>query len=122
MNLRFQGNDDSLATIRKIAAYDLIIFATPVYWYAMSGTIKTFFRITDCLEIDKETGRKLRGKNMAAISCGSYNFENGDFFFPFENSAKYLEMNYIGHTHTWISEYAPSKAVIELIKEFSKKL
>ena len=62
-------NDDFLTTIEKIVEYDLIIFATPVYWYSMSGIMKTFFdRITDCLNIDKEIGRKLHGKNMAASS------------------------------------------------------
>lgn len=116
-------NDDFLATIRKIVEYDLAIFATPVYWYSMSGTMKTFFdRLTDCLKNDKETGRKLRGKNMAVISCGSDNFENEGFFIPFEKSAEYLGMNYLGNIHTWIGESEPSNSVLELIKDFSEKL
>jgi multimeric flavodoxin WrbA len=70
------NSDDFLPTMKKIVEYDLIIFATPVYWYAMSGSMKTFFdRITECLKTEKETGRKLRGKSMAAISCGSYDVE-----------------------------------------------
>ncbi|MFH6770292.1 flavodoxin family protein [Gaetbulibacter aquiaggeris] len=116
-------NDDFLTTIKKIVEYDLIIFATPVYWYSMSGTLKTFFdRITDCLKIDKETGRKLRGKNMAAISCGSDSHENEGFFIPFEKSAEYLGMNYFGHIHTWIEEKEPSDSTLDLIKDFSKNL
>ncbi len=116
-------NDDFLATIRKIVEYDLVIFATPVYWYSMSGTMKTFFdRITDCLKTEKETGRKLRGKNMAVISCGSDNLENEGFFIPFEKSAEYLGMNYLGDTHTWIEENEPSNIVRQLIKDFSSKL
>ncbi len=116
-------SDDFLKTFRKIVEYDLIIFATPVYWYSMSGTMKTFFdRITDCLKIEKETGRKLRGKNMAVISCGSDSFENEGFFIPFEKSAEYLGMSYLGHIHTWIEENDPSNPVLELIKDFSKKL
>lgn len=116
-------NDDFMPTIKKIAEYDLIIFATPVYWYAMSGTMKTFFdRITDCLKIEKDTGRKLRGKNMAVISCGSDSTENEGFFLPFEKSAEYLGMNYFGHIHTWIEENDPSNSVLALIKDFSKKL
>jgi multimeric flavodoxin WrbA len=116
-------DDDFLAIMKKIVAYDLIIFATPVYWYSMSGIMKTFFdRITDCLKIEKETGRKLRGKNMAAISCGSDNFENEGFFIPFEKSAGYLGMNYLGNIHTWIEEDEPSYSTIKLIKDFSEKL
>ena len=116
-------NDDFLPTIRRIVEYDLIIFATPVYWYSMSGTLKTFFdRITDCLKIGEETGRKLRGKNMAAISCGSDRFENEGFFIPFEKSAEYLGMNYFGHIHTWIEENDPTNSVLGMIKDFSMKL
>lgn len=116
-------NDDFMPTIKKIVEYDSIIFATPVYWYAMSGTMKTFFdRITACLKTEKETGRKLRGKNMAAMSCGSDSIKHEGFFFPFEKSAKYLGMHYSGHIHTWIEENDPSNAVLELIKDFSEKL
>jgi len=116
-------NDDFMSTIKKIVEYDLIIFATPVYWYSMSGTMKTFFdRITECLKIEKETGRKLRGKNMAAMSCGSDSTENKGFFIPFEKSAEYLGMNYLGNIHTWIAENDPSNSILKLIKDFSKKL
>lgn len=115
--------DDFLTLMRKIVTYDVVIFATPVYWYAMSGTMKTFFdRITDCLKIDKETGRKLRGKNMVAISCGSEQVETEGFFIPFKESAAYLGMHYLGHIHTWIEEKAPSNSVLKIIKEFSEKL
>ncbi len=116
-------NDDFMSTIKKIVEYDLIIFATPVYWYAMSGTMKTFFdRIIECLKTEKEIGYRLRGKNMAAISCGSDSVEHEGFFIPFEKSAGYLGMNYFGHIHTWIEENDPSNSVLELIKDFSKKV
>ena len=37
-------SDDFLTIIKKIAdEYGLIVFATPVYWYSMSGMMKTFF-------------------------------------------------------------------------------
>ncbi len=116
-------NDDFLPTIKKIVNYDLIIFATPVYWYAMSGIMKTFFdRITDCLKTEKETGRKLRGKNMAVLSSGSEEEDTEGFFIPFEKSADYLGMNYLGHIHTWVKDNGPSDSVVEIIKDFSKEL
>jgi len=116
-------NDDFMSTIKKIVDYDLILFATPVYWYAMSGTMKTFFdRLTECLKTEKATGRKLRGKHMAAMSCGSDSLEHEGFFIPFEKSAEYLGMHYSGHVHAWIEDNDPSNSVLELIKEFSEKL
>ncbi len=64
------SNDDFLPLMEEIVtSYQIIIFSKPVYWYAMSGILKTFFdRISDCLEIEKELGRKLRGMEMAVIS------------------------------------------------------
>jgi len=116
-------DDDFLTLMKEIVTYDVIIFATPVYWYAMSGTMKAFFdRITDCLKTDKDTGRQLRGKNMAAISCGSERLETEGFFIPFEESAAYLGMGYLGHIHTWIEEKDPSHSVLRIIKEFSEEL
>lgn len=116
-------HDDFLMLMRQIVEYDLIIFITPVYWYSMSGLMKTFFdRITDCLKIEKETGRKLRGKYMAAISCGSDDNEIEGFFVPFQKSADYLGMTYIGNIHTWIESSHPPEIVWNLISEFAANL
>lgn len=99
-------DDDYLPLMKKIIEnYQTLIFATPIYWYSMSGIMKVFFdRITDLLTIEKDLGRKLRGKNMAAISVSNGN-NNGDLFWmPFSKSAEYLGMNYLGHAHTTAKE------------------
>ena len=99
-------NDDYLTLMKRIIEnYDTLIFATPVYWYSMSGIMKVFFdRITDLLEIEKELGRKLRGKNMAAISCSIGNNSGKAFWIPFSETAKYLGMEYLGNVHTIVGE------------------
>lgn len=93
--------DDYLPLMRKlIEAYDNFVFATPVYWYSMSGVMKVFFdRITDLLEIEKNLGRKLRGKNMAVISCSIGNNLGDAFWLPFSETANYLGMKYLGGVH-----------------------
>lgn len=95
-------DDDYLSLMRKIIAnYDVLIFATPVYWYAMSGIMKVFFdRITDLLDNEKDLGRKLRGKSMAAVSCSVGDNLGESFWLPFSETARYLGMNYLGNTHT----------------------
>jgi len=115
--------DDFLPLMRKLVEnYDTLIFATPVYWYTMSATMKIFFdRISDCLRIDKDTGRKLRGKKMAAICCGSEPSPTPAFFTPFKLSADYLGMDYLGDVHTWIEEETISTEVLEVLKGFVKK-
>jgi hypothetical protein len=66
----------------------------------MSGIMKVFFdRITDLLTIEKELGRKLQGKNMAAISCSIGNNLGATFWLPFSETAKYLGMEYLGNIH-----------------------
>ncbi len=94
-------NDDYIKLLRKIIEkYDTLVFATPVYWYSMSGIMKVFFdRITDLLEIEKDLGRKLRGKNMAAISCSIGNNLGDIFWLPFSETANYLGMEYLGSLH-----------------------
>lgn len=95
--------DDFLGLIQSIIEnYEVLIFATPVYWYSMSGRMKVFFdRITDLLRIEKATGRKLRNKYMAVISCSNGNNLGDSFWLPFRNSADYLGMHYLTDLHTY---------------------
>tara|TARA_R110002050_G_scaffold300018_1_gene467373 strand:- start:62350 stop:62802 length:453 start_codon:yes stop_codon:yes gene_type:complete len=97
-------NDDFIDLMTHIVkSYDNIIFATPVYWYSMSGISKVFFdRISDLLRVHKDIGRKLRGKNMAMISSSNSNDLKEGFSMPFIESANYLGMNYLGDIHTYI--------------------
>ena len=117
-------NDDFKTLFEKIVNdYDVILFATPVYWYAMSGLMKTFFdRITDFLKNDKVNGRKLKGKYTGAISCGSDSKQWEGFFMPFQNSAAYLGMNYIGDVHTWMGDGQHDAKVVSLVSDFSDKI
>ncbi|MGO4772719.1 flavodoxin family protein [Flavobacterium sp. W22_SRS_FK3] len=93
--------DDFLPLIRRILEdYDTLIFATPIYWYNMSGIMKVFFdRFSDLIRIEKETGRKLRGKKIGVISNSHDNEIEESFYIPFKKTADYLGMEYLGHAH-----------------------
>lgn len=99
-------NDDYLNLMREIVKkYETLIFITPVYWYSMSGIMKVFFdRFTDLLTIEKELGRKLRGKKMAVMSCSIGENLGENFWLPFSETAKYLGIEYIGNSHTIAGE------------------
>ena len=95
--------DDFLPLMKEIIQkYDTLIFATPIYWYSMSGVMKVFFdRFSDLIRIEKDWGRKLRDKKMAVIS-NSHDFEKDldyNFYIPFVKSAEYLGMQYLGNKH-----------------------
>ena len=118
------SGDDFLPTIRGIIEnYDTIVFATPVYWYSMSGIMKAFFdRITELLKTEKDLGRQLRTKNMAMISCGSDSTLQDGFTMPFYESANYLGMKYLGDVHTWVENDSIPKIVQESIDRFSEHI
>jgi multimeric flavodoxin WrbA len=98
-----EGDDFIELITNIIETYDTIIFVTPVYWYSMSGILKVFFdRISDILRTHKNTGRKLRGKNMAMISCSNRDDLKEGFTMPFVESANYLGMKYLGSIHTYV--------------------
>lgn len=112
-------NDDFLPLIKSIIEkYDTLIFATPIYWYSMSGIMKVFFdRFSDLIRIEKETGRKLRGKNFAVISNSHDSEIDFDFYIPFRKSAEYLGMNYLGNKHFNADEFDINKKIeIDFIK------
>lgn len=105
-----------------IEGYDTLVFATPVYWYAMSGIMKVCFdRITDLLTIEKELGRQLRGKNMGALSCSNGDNLGDDFWHPFIKIAEYLGMNYLGNVHTHLKK-TDLVSLKEFIKVFDAKV
>jgi len=117
-------DDDFIELINNVINnYDTIIFATPVYWYSMSGVLKVFFdRISDILRIHKDTGRQLRGKNMAMISTSNQDDLIGGFNMPFVESAKYLGMNYLGDIHTYVENDVISDEVKLRVDSFTETI
>lgn len=113
-------NDDFIPLMTEILnKYDTIVFATPVYWYSMSGVLKVFFdRISDLIKTHKELGRQFRGKNMAMISNNNYNDLKEGFNMPFKESANYLGMNYLGDIHTWVENEEITDEVKSIIDKF----
>lgn len=96
------ANDDFINLMKLlINNYDTFLFATPVYWYSMSGILKVFFdRITDLLDNEKELGRKLRNKKMAVITSSVGDNLGNNFWLPFVETSNYLGMKYIANLHT----------------------
>lgn len=97
--------DDFLPSIRRIAEHHQhIVWATPIYWYTMSATMKRFMdRLTDCLRTEKSTGRKLRGKHMSLLSV-SNDVRNQGFEHVFQLTAEYLGMAYAGDVHVCVED------------------
>ena len=118
------ADDDFIDLMTEIIDnYDTIIFATPVYWYTMSGIMKAFFdRISDLIRIHKDLGRQLRGKNMAMVSTSNSDDLIQGFNMPFVESARYLGMTYLGDIHTWVEDDVIPEEVKSIIKDFAIKI
>jgi len=95
----YKGNyptDDAFAEVTAaLLQHDVIIWATPVYWYAMSGLLKTCFdRFTSLVTINKAQGWQLAGKLTFLVAVGADATLPEGFLIPFKNTAAYLNMSF----------------------------
>ena len=115
------AEDDFIELADKMVKYENIVFATPVYWYAMSAVMKRFFdRFSDIVGPRKAVGRRLAGKHLFALACSSDSMEYDGFFMPFKMTAEYLDMNFGGDVHTWVEDDELPEEVKRRLLDFSK--
>ena len=87
--------DDFHGIAQQMVSAECIIFATPVYWYAMSAQLKVFFdRLSDLITIRKPLGRQLEGKVMTFVATGHDDLLPEGFYVPFKRTAEYFNMSY----------------------------
>ena len=89
--------DDFPMIVARILAHRHIVFATPVYWYAMSGVMKMFFdRLTDLLLTPdgRRTGRALAGRDIWLSATGTDPDLPDVFAVPFARTAEYFGMRW----------------------------
>lgn len=104
---------------KEILYHKHLIFATPVYWYSMSGRMKNLFdRLTDWVTLNKEVGRNLKGKTMKLMAVGTdANLPDG-FTTPFYMTANYLEMNFKGSVYFNANEKITDDELLKIRKSF----
>lgn len=91
----YPAQDQFLQIIDQLLAHPVLIFATPVYWYAMSGPLKIFFdRITDITTTRKHLDKQLKGKRVFLLAVGEEKELPLGFEIPFQQTAAYLGMTY----------------------------
>ena len=93
----FPDDDPVLALGERMGAADIIVFATPVFWYSMSAQLKAFFdRFTDLMFVRKEIGQKLGGRLAYLVSSGAEAELPEGFEVPFRRTCQYIGMDYRG--------------------------
>ena len=120
---KYPENDDFFKIVEEIIQHNVIGFATPVYWYAMSGPMKIFFdRFTDLITIKKPFGRQLKDKSTFLIAVGTDKEFPEGFEKPFELSSRYLQMFYLGHIYNSTKHPASEQLMEDLIESFIHKI
>ncbi|MEN9724241.1 MAG: hypothetical protein RJB38_2227 [Pseudomonadota bacterium] len=90
------AEDDFLPLARRMTEADALVFATPVYWYAMSGVMKDFFdRLTDLITANKPIGRALKGRKCYLTACGTDPELPEGFEVPFRRTCDYFDMEFV---------------------------
>jgi multimeric flavodoxin WrbA len=95
-------DDDFEPLMRRALDFDRLIFASPVYWYAVSPPMKAFLdRITDFLDLPEllAEGRRLRGKIGYVVCTSIYDEVPAPFLGAFLDTFDYLGMRFGGIAH-----------------------
>lgn len=94
--------DDFEPLMKRVLGCDQIVFATPVYWYAVSPPMKVFLdRISDFLDLPDllNDGRRLRGKPGYVVCTSIYDEAPASFMGAFLDTFRYLGMRFGGVAH-----------------------
>lgn len=104
-------NDDFHILIEPILDAEVLLFATPVYWYTMSAQLKVFFdRLTDLIRYHRELRGRLLGKLCFVITTSESPELPPGFDLPFVLTCNYLGMTWGGSYHAYFwDEWRPSR-------------
>lgn len=125
-------HDDFIPLVDNLLKADNIVFASPVYWYAMSAQMKVFFdRLSDLLDVEdlKDRGRKLREKNGFVVATSISQLVAPAFKQSFIDTFGYLGMNFGGSLHANCADgfdgtayKADVEAFVELIRNSGSRI
>ena len=107
--------DDTNPTIDKIAAADMILFATPVYWWGMSAQLKLIIDKCYC------RGLQLKNKKVGTIVVGGSPVDSIQYELidkQFDCMAKYLSWDILFKK----SYYATARGELEKNKDSMNEL
>ena len=114
--------DDTNPTIDKITAADVILFATPVYWWGMSAQLKLIIDKCYC------RGLKLKNKKVGTIVVGGSPVDRIQYELidkQFDCMAKYLSWDMLfqkSYYATGRDELAKNKDSIKELENIGKNL
>lgn len=119
----YPGQDTFMQLVKLLLEHEVIVLATPVYWYSMSGLMKTFFdRLTDLIKVQKPLGRQLKGKKIFVLAAGNNPALPPGFLVPFELTCQYLDMHFEGSLYQSTESTEPTAYSEKETEDFRRKL
>lgn len=92
----YPADDQFREVVHVLLQHQVLVWATPVYWYAMSSKMKVLFdRLTDLVTIQKPLGRQLKGKQTGMVAVGAEALLPEGYEVPFQLTATYFGMAYV---------------------------
>lgn len=116
------AKDDTNGTIDKIVAADMVIFATPVYWWGMTAQLKLVIDKCYC------RGALLKGKKVGVLVVGGAPTTDEEYALirkQFECIASFLNWEilfYKNYSATEKDELAQNSAVVEELKKLGAEI
>ncbi|MBX0288873.1 NAD(P)H-dependent oxidoreductase [Hymenobacter sp. HSC-4F20] len=117
----YAPDDAFLSIVEQMQRHSVLVFATPVYWYSMSGILKDFFdRLTDLTEEPhKRLGRGLSGKHVFLLAVGSDPELPEGFEVPFRRTAEYFKMTFEGVLYQSLKQPFPVEEAQQLVQKIN---
>ncbi|MCQ2408361.1 MAG: flavodoxin family protein [Oscillospiraceae bacterium] len=115
-------NDDTNQTVNKVADADMIVFATPVYWWGMTGQMKLLIDKCYC------KGTMLKGKKIGIILTGGASVDSLQYDLiktQFECMAKYLSWEIVffqKYSANGKDELSQNSAVMDEMTEVGRRI
>jgi multimeric flavodoxin WrbA len=106
-------DDDFEPLMERVLAHEQLVFASPIYWYAVSPPMKIFLdRISDFLEVPDllPKGRALRGKKAFIVCTSACADPSPAFMGALSETFNYLGMRLGGEVHVNCANgYSPTE-------------
>lgn len=108
-SFKYEGGrlDDFDIVVDQMLRHEQIVFATPVYWYAMSGVMKTLFDRLTGLLLDpdqRKLGRALAGRSAWLLATGTDDELPPGFTEPFSRTCGYFGMVWSGAAYVRVAK------------------
>ena len=116
--------DDFLSTLDDVLDADVVIFATPIYWYTLSSQLKQFVeRLSDITLFYPDLLPRFRGKRGFLLMTGASDEVPEGMTVAIEKTCTHLQMKYTDSLYIQFEDQEPkSTQFMQQILQFASNI